>query len=120
MVQLLSWKLYSIFPETVLRHGRMRRLFSAIHERLPFRDEQSGPVITADVIIDNRGQLFEQLEVVRDRKSGMTDSELILLAYLKWGPETPRFLIGDFAFVIWDASRKLAYLQRLLRPYPQV
>ncbi len=81
----------------------------SVNERLPFRDEQSGLVITADAIIDNRAQLFEQLEIGRDRRSGITDSELILLAYRKWGPETPRYLIGDFAFVIWDASRKLLY-----------
>ncbi|CAM4140757.1 asparagine synthase-related protein [Paenibacillus alkaliterrae] len=81
----------------------------SVYERLPYWDEQSGLAITADAIIDNRWQLFEQLEVVRDRRSTMTDSELILLAYLKWGPETPRYLIGDFAFVIWDASRKLLY-----------
>lgn len=81
----------------------------SVNERLPFRDEQSGLVITADAIIDNRGQLFEQLEIGRDRRSGITDSELILLAYRKWGPETPHYLIGDFAFVIWDASRKLLY-----------
>lgn len=81
----------------------------SVYERLPYWDEQSGLVITADAIIDNRGQLCEQLEIRRDRRSGITDSELILLAYLKWGPETPRYLIGDFAFVIWDASRKLLF-----------
>jgi asparagine synthase (glutamine-hydrolysing) len=81
----------------------------SVNERLPFRDEQSGLVITADAIIDNRGQLFEQLEIGRDRRNEITDSELILLAYRKWGPETPRYLIGDFAFVIWDASRRLLY-----------
>ncbi|MEV5027132.1 asparagine synthase-related protein [Paenibacillus sp. LPE1-1-1.1] len=81
----------------------------SVNERLPFRDEHSGLVVTADAIIDNRAQLFEQLDIGRDRRSGITDSELILLAYRKWGPDTPRYLIGDFAFVIWDASRKLLY-----------
>ncbi|WP_029192445.1 asparagine synthase-related protein [Paenibacillus harenae] len=81
----------------------------SVDERLPYRDEQSGLVITADAILDNRGQLFEKLGIGRDRRSGITDSELILLAYRKWGPETPRYLIGDFAFVIWDAGRDLLY-----------
>ncbi|MBD2872159.1 asparagine synthase-related protein [Paenibacillus arenilitoris] len=81
----------------------------SVHERLPYRDGQSGLVITADAIIDNRGQLFEQLGIGRDRRNDLTDSELILLAYRKWGSETPNYLIGDFAFVIWDESRKLLY-----------
>ncbi|MGO4374500.1 asparagine synthetase B, partial [Paenibacillus sp. MCAF20] len=44
----------------------------SVNEKLPFRDMQSGLVITADAIIDNRGQLFEQLEIERDRRSGIT------------------------------------------------
>ena len=38
----------------------------------------------------------------------MPDSQLILLSYLKWGEECPKYLIGDFAFMIWDQkNRKL-------------
>ena len=32
----------------------------------------------------------------------MPDSQLILLAYYKWGEESPKYLVGDFAFMIWD------------------
>lgn len=84
----------------------------SIHERLPYADIQSGLVIAADAIIDNRSQLFEMLGVEMDRREGMGDSELIVLAYRRWGQEAPRYLIGDFAFVLWDASRQLLYAAR--------
>lgn len=74
----------------------------SVHEQLPYWNEEYGVAIIADAIIDNRYELFERLNVKRDRRLSMTDSELIVLAYVKWGQETPKYLIGDFAFVIWD------------------
>lgn len=80
----------------------------SISEQLPFYDSKRQLAITADAIIDNRDELFERLQVdYADRKS-MTDSKLILLSYQKWGEEAPKYLVGDFAFIIWDKrNRKL-------------
>jgi asparagine synthase (glutamine-hydrolysing) len=71
-------------------------------ETLPFYDFERGLVITADAIIDNRNELFERLQVANGRRKGITDSELILLAYHKWNEDAPKYLVGDFAFMIWD------------------
>ncbi|WP_199619213.1 asparagine synthase-related protein [Paenibacillus alkalitolerans] len=76
------------------------------HERLPFYDKQHKLAITADAIIDNREELFNRLQVEHFRRKRMTDSELILAAYLKWGKEAPNYLIGDFAFIIWDERNR--------------
>ncbi|MEI4828880.1 lasso peptide isopeptide bond-forming cyclase [Bacillus sp. FJAT-53711] len=74
----------------------------SIGEQLPFYDYERQLAITADAIIDNREELFERLQVEYADRKRMTDSELILLSYQKWGEETPKYLIGDFAFMIWD------------------
>lgn len=76
------------------------------YERQPRYDERHGLAIAADAIIDNREELFNRLQVDRSRRKRMTDSELILAAYLQWGKEAPNYLIGDFAFVIWDDRRR--------------
>ncbi|MCQ6558444.1 asparagine synthase-related protein [Paenibacillus mendelii] len=81
----------------------------SVHERLPYYDGLKRLAITADAIIDNREELFNRLQVDHDRRKGMTDSELILLAYLKWEREAPRYLIGDFAFVLWDEKKRLLF-----------
>jgi asparagine synthase (glutamine-hydrolysing) len=74
----------------------------SVGEQLPYYDDQRQLAITADAIIDNRDELFSMLGVdYADRKT-MPDSQLILLAYSKWGEETPKYLVGDFAFMIWD------------------
>lgn len=74
----------------------------SIGEKLPYYNKQKRLAITADAIIDNREELFEKLQIDQNLQKDITDSELILLAYEKWGENSPKFLIGDFAFMIWD------------------
>lgn len=78
----------------------------SVNERLPFYDPERRLAITADAIIDNRGELFSQLQVPYEDRDSMPDSLLILLAYEKWGEEAPVHLIGDFAFMIWDERKQ--------------
>ncbi|MDP4083157.1 MAG: asparagine synthase-related protein [Bacillota bacterium] len=78
----------------------------SIGEQLPYYDYEKQLAITADAIIDNREELFERLQVERSRQKAITDSELILLAYEKWGEDSPKFLVGDFAYMIWDGRKQ--------------
>ncbi|MGE7880572.1 lasso peptide isopeptide bond-forming cyclase [Bacillus sp. NPDC094077] len=81
----------------------------SVGEQLPFYNYEKQLAITADAIIDNRHELFEKLQVdYADRKS-MTDSELILLSYQKWGEAAPKYLVGDFAFMIWDEKKQILF-----------
>ena len=78
----------------------------SVGEELPFYDFQRQLGITADAIIDNREELFSKLQIDVTKKKRITDSELILLSYYKWGEECPDYLIGDFAFMIWDERKQ--------------
>ncbi|WGG45874.1 asparagine synthase-related protein [Rossellomorea sp. DA94] len=78
----------------------------SIGEILPFYDNERKLAITADAIIDNRQELFNSLGVRHALRKGISDSELILLAYEKWGEECPEQLIGDFSFMIWDERKE--------------
>lgn len=63
--------------------------------------------IVADARIDDRQNTIEKLGLSQiDRV--VTDVELILQAYLRWGEDCVDHLLGDFAFMIWDER-----LQRL-------
>lgn len=77
----------------------------SVGERLPYHDVHRRLTITADAIIDNREELFERLSVDQVQRKNMPDSQLILLAYNKWGEDAPKYLIGDFAFIIWDENK---------------
>ncbi|MBD1378845.1 asparagine synthase-related protein [Metabacillus arenae] len=78
----------------------------SVGEKLPYFDEERQLAITADAIIDNRDELFERLQVSKEYRKIITDSELILLSYYKWGEDSPKYLIGDFSFMIWDEKRQ--------------
>lgn len=77
----------------------------SIGEPLPFYDYERKMAITSDAMIDNREELFDRLGVHREDRR-MPDSQLILLAYSKWGEEVPKHLVGDFAFMIWDERKQ--------------
>ena len=78
----------------------------SIGEPFPYYDYERQLTITADAIIDNREELFERLQIDSDKRKTMPDSQLILLAYYKWGEDSPKYLVGDFAFMIWDEREK--------------
>lgn len=78
----------------------------SVGEKLPYYDHERRLAITADAIIDNRDELFEKLQVKKSDRKTMSDSELILLSYHKWGEESPKYLVGDFAFMIWDERKR--------------
>lgn len=78
----------------------------SVGEQLPFYDYEKQLAITADAIIDNRHELFERLQIERSQRQDIPDSMLILLAYEKWGEEAPKYLEGDFAFMIWDERQR--------------
>ncbi|MDP1417459.1 lasso peptide isopeptide bond-forming cyclase [Peribacillus simplex] len=77
----------------------------SVGEQLPFYNSERQCAITADAIIDNRDELFDKLDVSKVDRNSVTDSQLILLSYLKWGEDSPKYLIGDFAFMIWDLKK---------------
>lgn len=104
------------FPADDVQIWRQEKIFLGCHaqwitpesigERLPYYDSIRQLAITADAIIDNRSELFDLLQVERSLREAKTDSELILLAYHKWGEEAPKYLAGDFAFMIWDEKKR--------------
>lgn len=81
----------------------------SVWEELPCTDNENSLTLTADAIIDNRIELFDLLGIPVTSRTRITDSELILLAYRKWREECPRYLVGDYAFVIWDDKEKVLF-----------
>jgi asparagine synthase (glutamine-hydrolysing) len=80
-------------------------------EPMPLRHAESACLIAADVRLDNREDLIAAIGLdQRGRVIG--DGELILAAYLKWGPDCPAHLLGDFAFALWDPRKRQLFAAR--------
>ncbi|QAA34723.1 asparagine synthase-related protein [Clostridium manihotivorum] len=81
-------------------------------EVLPNKYKDGDLIITADAIIDNREELFELLNLDKGKFKIISDSELIIKAYSKWGKDCPKYLIGDFSFAIWNEVTKELFCAR--------
>lgn len=68
----------------------------------PFAVSPGGSAIVFDGHLDNREDLERQLGAA----AAGTDAAVSLAAYGKWGEEAAAYLIGDFAYAIWDADRR--------------
>ena len=69
--------------------------------------------ITADVRLDCRTELEGKLKSAGQRiRRAAPDSELVLGAYAVWGEACVQELRGDFAFAIWDASKRTLFCAR--------
>ena len=84
----------------------------SLNENLPLVDSKKSLIITCDAIIDNREELLESFNISKDKWSKITDSYLILKSYEKWGNNCPKYLVGDFAFVIYDKNLNRIFCAR--------
>ena len=84
----------------------------SLHERLPLANRSGDVVITADARIDNRDELIAALGLSEWPHGEITDSGLILCAYEQWGEASPKRLLGDFAFAIWDGRSQTLFCTR--------
>lgn len=78
----------------------------SLHESQPLISQNGNVILTSDSRIDNRDELFEKLEINKYDFDIVTDTDLILWSYEKWGKECIQHLIGDFAFALWDVIRQ--------------
>lgn len=81
-------------------------------EQQPIVDRSGNFTITADLRLDNREELIAILDFDVRHSSEITDSQLALAAYQKWGTDCPNKLLGDFALAIWDERSQTLFCAR--------
>jgi asparagine synthase (glutamine-hydrolysing) len=78
----------------------------------PMTDNQQRAWITFNGEIYNYRSLKEQLLKTGAKFHSDTDTEVILIAYLKWGAAAFSKLRGMFAFALYDSIKAITYLVR--------
>ncbi len=89
-------------------HRMLHTTPESLNEHQPIIGARGELVLTADARLDNREELCSLLSAPRS----VTDAELILAAYERWGERCPEHLLGDFAFVAWDGRRRALFCAR--------
>ena len=92
-----------------LGHRLLHTTPESLHETQPFVSPDGNLVMVCDGRIDNREDLKAALGSTLRTD---TDVELIANAYRQWGVDCPAHLIGDFAFAVYDSSRRRLLLAR--------
>ena len=87
----------------------LRTTPESVYEAQPFKNTRDDLVITADARIDNRDELVSTLNLASRQPLLLSDSELILASYEKWGEHCAEKLLGDFSFAIWDKRQQRLY-----------
>jgi asparagine synthase (glutamine-hydrolysing) len=86
---------------------------SAVAEASPPKSQPVGLEerwwLTGDVRVDDRAHLTARLE---GDLHAASDAELVLHAYRRWGERCVDHLLGDYAFVIWDARARCLFAAR--------
>jgi len=95
-----------------LGHAMLHVTPESFLEVQPLCDETGAMRLVFDGRIDNRHQLRNLVEAAGARVRSDTDPELVLNAYQALGEDCVRKLLGDFAFVIWDSTRRRLFCAR--------
>ena len=85
-----------------LGHHLLREVPEAEREAQPLTSPDGRFVIVFDGRIDNRDELFANLDRHLRPRLHCPDVEIVLAAHRCWGKDTPTRLLGDFAYAVWD------------------
>ncbi len=78
----------------------------SIYEIQPLICKDENIILTSDLRIDNREELLIKLHINEDDLKVITDADLLLWSYQKWGRDCVKHLIGDFSFALWDEIKQ--------------
>ena len=103
---------YAIDGFIGIAHCKLATTPESLAETQPLWDESHTCCLALDGRVDNREELARDLKsagaVLRDG----SDAELVLKAFLAWRADSPRRIVGDFAYVVWDSGSRRLFCAR--------
>ncbi len=84
--------------------------FQSQNEKQPYQDKEC--ILVASSRLDGREELMDKLKIPQQQLNAITDSELIVCSYKKWGQDCVKHLIGDWVFALWDNNQKRLLLAK--------
>src|SRR5436305_7551121 len=97
-------------PGFAVGHTRLA-IIDLIHGGQPMTDPR-GYLLTYNGEVYNYRSVRAHLETLGERFETASDTEVVLKAYARWGPDALSRLDGIFAFAIVDTTRRELFLAR--------
>ena len=95
-----------------LGHKRLSIIDLNKRSNQPFSDNKGKHIIVYNGEIYNYIELKKELEKEKYIFSTTSDTEVLLKAYIHWGPHFLKKIKGMFSFVIYDLEKKLLFCAR--------
>lgn len=89
-----------------------RTLPEDVHDHQPLQSRDGRLALVADIRLDNRDEMAAALGLPTPAIRQLCDAAILLESLQRWGENALTRLIGDFAFVLWDASARRLLLAR--------
>ena len=102
---------FHVGPGIGLGHRRLA-IIDLVTGDCPVYSADRGQCIVFNGEIYNFKEIRAELQARGHRFQTQGDTEVILQAWLEWGPDAVRRLRGMFAFAIWDERRQTLFLAR--------
>ncbi len=91
----------------------------SVNERQPLTSDDGRLVLLADVRLDNRRELLGKLQgnasritpLLQQRRE-ISDDQLLMGAFERWGHACVDHLLGDFVFAVWDRVKQELFMAR--------
>lgn len=93
-------------------HQRLSIIDLSPNGKQPFFDLHQKSVIVFNGEIYNYREIKQELLKLGKEFKSKTDTEVLLEAYLHWGPDFVQKLNGMWAFAIWDLEKKILFFSR--------
>ncbi len=74
--------------------------------------QEGGLVVLSDATLYDRDGLARALRLKGEPPRGSDPAHVLAAAWRAWGPTMVEYLIGDYAFVIYDAERRVSFAAR--------
>src|SRR5580692_12439334 len=71
-----------------------------------------GLQVVGNIFLHNRADLQEALREELSAERAACDGTFVLCAFRKWGEKCAEFLLGEFAFAIWDVRERRLFCCR--------
>lgn len=95
-----------------LLHRRLSIIDLSDTGHQPMWDAQHRACIIYNAEVYNYKEILPELQALGYRFVGTSDTEVVLNAYLEWGPDCLSRFNGMFALAIWDEQRQRLFLAR--------
>ncbi|MES0037646.1 asparagine synthase (glutamine-hydrolyzing) [Mesorhizobium sp. M0046] len=93
-------------------HRRLSIIDLHSRSNQPFRDSDTGVVVTYNGEIYNYREIKNELSKLGFSFSTMSDTEVLIVSYLAWGKSFLSHLDGIFAFALFDPRKSLVIIAR--------